>query len=338
MATPKAGFGSFETRIGKETTYGVAPATIPNRLSDLSIIPSPDIEVDFFTPTGSTAPTVGSVTRDRAMGEVSGRQSFSGLGFVLAGMLGTPVTTSPDSVAAPTVRQHVWTMTGLKTATFESYAMDFGSTDWAVRVLGGLFNGLTLGINRGSLDFSSALWGKEFITGITGTSTPPFSAAPVDIVNAVVNALHYEVWNDSTWAALGTTKLLELYGAEISLGDRTAPAEPVNRTRSSDGFVEVSEQEHTFNATIGCDTTANTLIARLKSGARSFFRAKATGDIIATTFPLSLTVDACVQHSAASAPQSSDNVATIPIDGRMVRDTVSGNVCKFTLVNTITAY
>ena len=338
MATPKAGFGSFETRIGKEATYGVAPATIPNRLSDLSIIPSPDIEVDFFIPTGSTAPTVGSVTRDRAVGEVSGRQSFSGIGYVLSGMLGEPVTTTPDATTAPTVRQHVWTMTGLKTAAFASYAMDFGSTDWAVRVLGGLFNGLTLGVNRGSLDFSSSLWGKEFITGIGGASTPPFSATPTDIAAAVVRALDYEVFADSTWAALGTTKLLELYGAEIALGERTAPAEPVNRTRSSDGFVEVSEQEHTFNATVGCDATANTLIARLKSGGRTFFRAKATGDNLGGTNTYALTVDACVQHSAASAPQSSDNVATIPIDGRMVRDTVSGNVCKFTLVNTVTAY
>ncbi len=338
MPTPKQGFGALETRIGKETTYGVAPAAIDQRLGDISIVTSPEIEIDFFGPTGTTAPTTATVLTNRAMGDVSGRQSFTGLGYVLSSMFGPPVTTTPDSVNAPTARQHVWTYTGLRTTNFNSYAVDFGSTDWAARVLGAMFNGLDLTIARGNLDFGSSLWGKEFLTGITGASTPPFAATPTDVAVLPVGGLDYEAYLDNTWATLGTTKLLELYNADIAFGERTAPAEPVNRTRTSDGFVEVGEQEHTFNATFGLDATATAQIDKLKTGGKSFFRTKATGPIIAATVANLFQVDASVVYSGAGGPEDSDNVAVIPLEGRIIRDVTSGFASRITLVNTITAY
>lgn len=336
--TPKASFGALETRIAKETTYGVAPAAIDQRLGDVSIVPSPDIEVDFYGPTGTTSPTVGTVLTDRAMGDVTGRQSFTGMGYILSSMFGDPVTTTPDATGAPDVRQHVWTYTGLRTAAFNSYSVDFGSTVWASRVLGGLFNGLDLTIARGSLDFSSSFWGKSFNTGIGAGSTPPFAATPTDVPFKPMRGLDYEVWYDNTWAALGTSKAVELYSADVSIGERTAPAEPVNRTRTSDGIVEVGEQEHTFNVLLGLDANADAQIEKLKAGGLTFFRAKATGDIVGGAIPYSFQVDAAVIHSGASAPTDENEVAVMPIDGRIVRDVVSGFAAQFTLVNTVTAY
>ena len=333
-ATPKASFGALETRIAKETTYGVAPTAIDQRLGDVSIVPSPDIEVDFYGPTGTTSPTVGTVLTDRATGDVTGRQSFTGIGYVLSSMFGDPVTTTLEI----TGRQHVWTYTGLRTASFNSYAVDFGSTTWASRVLGGMFNGLDLTIARGNLDFSSSFWGKSFTTGITGASVPPFAATPTDVPFKPMRGLDYEVWADNTWAALGTSKLLELYSADVAIGERTAPAEPVNRTRSSDGFVEVGEQEHTFNVLLGLDATADAQITKLKAGGLTFFRAKATGDIAVGATPYSFQVDAAVTYSGASAPTDENEVAVMPIDGRIVRDTTSGFAARFTLVNTVTTY
>ena len=300
----------------------------------MSIVPSPDVEVDFYGPTGTTSPTVGTVLTDRAMGDVTGRQSFTGIGYILSSMFGDPVSTTLEI----TGRQHVWTYTGLRTPSFNSYAVDFGSTTWASRVLGGLFNGLDLTIARGNLDFSSSFWGKSYTTGIGAGSTPIFATTVTDVPFKPMRGLDYEVWADNTWAALGTSKLLELYSADISIGERTAPAEPVNRTRSSDGFVEVGEQEHTFNVLIGCDATADAQIAKLKAGGQTFFRTKATGDLITGTTFYTFQMDASVIYSGASAPTDENEVSVLPIDGRIVRDTVSGFAARFTLINTVTAY
>lgn len=338
MATPKQSFGALETRIAKEVTYGLAPAAVNQRLGDVSIVPSPDVEIDFFGPTGTTAPTVATVLSNRAAGEVSGRQSFTGLGYVLTSLFGDPVTTQPDAVGAPTVYQHIWTYTGLRTPNFASYTFDFGSDAWAVRVVGALFNGLELGIARGSLDFGSELWGKEFLPGIGAGSTPPFSTTPTDLPAKPMRGLDYEVFADNTWAALGTSKLLELYEANIGIAERTAPAEPVNRLRTSDGIVEVGEQNHTFDITVGCDATADAQIAKLKSGGLTFFRAQATGDVIAGAETYLFRADAAVAHSGADAPTDQDEVAVMPISGRIMRDGVSGNAARFTLHNTVAAY
>ncbi len=334
MATPKASFGALETRIAKETTYGVAPAAIDQRLGDVSIVPAPEIEVDFYGPTGTTSPTVGTVLTDRAVGDVTGRQSFTGIGYILSSMFGDPVTTTLEV----TGRQHVWTYTGLRTPSFNSYAVDFGSTTWASRVLGGMFNGLDLTIARGNLDFSSSFWGKSYTTGIGAGSTPPFATTATDVPFKPMRGLDYEVFLDNTWAALGTTKLLELYSADINIGERTAPAEPVNRTRSSDGFVEVGEQEHKCNLLLGLDTIADAQIAKLKAGGQSFVRTKALGDLITGTTFYTFQADMAVTYESASAPTDENEVAVMPLDGRIVRDTVSGFAARFTLVNTVTAY
>jgi len=332
--TPKASYGALETRIAKETTYGVAPAAIDQRLGDVSIVPSPDVEVDFYGPTGSTSPTVGTVLTDRAMGDVTGRQSFTGIGYILSSMFGDPVTTTLEV----TGRQHVWTYTGLRTPSFNSYAVDFGSTTWASRVLGGLFNGLDLTIARGNLDFSSSFWGKSFTTGIGAGSTPVFATTVTDVPFKPMRGLDYEVFLDNTWVTLGTTKLLELYSADISIGERTAPAEPVNRTRSSDGFVEVGEQEHSCNLLLGLDAIADAQIAKLKAGGQAFVRTKAQGDLITGTTFYTFQADMAIVYSGASAPTDENEVAVMPLDGRIVRDTVSGFAARFTLINTVTAY
>ena len=336
--TPKASYGALETRIAKETTYGVAPAAIDQRLGDVSIVPSPDVEVDFYGPTGTTSPTVGTVLTDRAMGDVTGRQSFTGIGYILSSMFGDPVTTTPDATGAPTARQHVWTYTGLRTASFNSYAVDFGSTTWASRVLGGLFNGLDLTIARGNLDFSSSFWGKSYTTGIGAGSTPIFATTVTDVPFKPMRGLDYEVFLDNTWAALGTTKLLELYSADIAIGERTAPSEPVNRTRSSDGVVEVGEQEHTCNLLLGLDTIADAQIAKLKAGGQAFVRTRAQGDAIAAAQNYLFQADMAIVYSGASAPTDENEVAVMPLDGRIVRDTVSGFSARFTVVNIQTAY
>jgi len=201
-----------------------------------------------------------------------------------------------------------------------------------------------------TLTFTGAYAGQNVVnvtaTGsFTGGTTPtiavvqttPGSDTVTDIAAVPAGAVAGNVYLDTTWAGLGATQLLYAYEMGINIGERMERVRPINKSKSSDGVVDMSDQEHTITLMLGRNTVADAQLAKLRNGTRSFCRAEWEGDIISGANPYRARFDSCLIYSEAGEPDDVDGVHAREYTGRLAIDPVSGNVIKITLVNTIAA-
>lgn len=162
-----------------------------------------------------------------------------------------------------------------------------------------------------------------------GTST--------DVVASALFPGFFDVYMDTTWAGLGTTKLLYCYDFELETPERIARTRPINSTKSSDGLVETEDQEFTVKMTMGVDATMETMLANLRAGTKIFVRLDAIGATISTTFKYMVRHDMCIILNEVGDFQSSDNVLVVELSGVLARDSTSGFAIKATVQNTLSA-
>jgi hypothetical protein len=261
--------------------------------------------------TGSVAPTGGTFTLTYA-GQTTAAIAFNATGAAIVTALNLISTLTPNQVSlvsggpintTPVVIEFV-NASALTDATL--------MTGNAAALTGGTGNAISVTETRKG-----------------GTST-----------DVVANALfpgHFDVYLDTTWAGLGTTKLLYCYDFELETPERIARTRPINSTKSSDGLVETEDQEFTVQMTMGVDATMETMLANLRAGTKIFVRLDALGATISTTYKYMVRHDMCILLTEVGDFQSSDNVLVVPISGVLARDSVSGFALKAFVQNTLSA-
>lgn len=180
-------------------------------------------------------------------------------------------------------------------------------------------------------------------TGLTGGTSPTVTAVETtpggdtvtDIPPVPAGAVQGNVYLDTTWAGLGSTQLLYAYDMSIDIGERLSRVRPINKSRSSDAVIDVSDQEHTIALTLGRNAVADAQLAKLRAGTMSFVRAEWEGDTISGANTYLLQADAAVIYQEAGESDDTDGAMTREYTGRLAIDPTSGNVIRVTLVNTI---
>ncbi len=110
-------------QVGKEETPGTGvPAN--KRLSSLSIEPSIKFEGNLFTPMGNKFGAVQSPNREWTEAKVTGQPTYDEIVYALAGVLNTPVITTP--VGATTARQWLFEMNNASADTLQTYTIEQG--------------------------------------------------------------------------------------------------------------------------------------------------------------------------------------------------------------------
>ena len=174
-------------------------------------------------------------------------------------------------------------------------------------------------------------------TGLTGTiaatTTTPGNDTVLDIGAVPAGAVHGNVYLDSTWAGLGSTQLLYCYTMTLSIGERMQRVRPINKSKSSDGVIDMSDQEHTLALMLGRNAVADAQLAKLRSGTQSFCRSEWLGDVISGANSFLLQFDTSVIYTEVGDPTDQDGVHAREYTGRLSIDPVSTNVIKATLVN-----
>lgn len=165
--------------------------------------------------------------------------------------------------------------------------------------------------------------------------TTPGADTVVDIPAVPAGAVQGNVYLDTSWDNLGNTQLLYAYEMGITLGERMERVRPINKSKSSDGVIDMSDQEHTIALMLGRNAVADAQLAKLRAGTRSFVRAEWEGDEISDSNDYLVRVDACVIYTEAGEPDDVDSVHAREYTGRMAIDPDSGNVLRVTLVNTL---
>lgn len=154
-----------------------------------------------------------------------------------------------------------------------------------------------------------------------------------DIDPVIMTPLQYDVYLDTSWANLGTTKLLGCYKFELTAPDRFQRTRPINSTQSSDGIVEPEDQEFGIKATLLADATAEAQIATLKAGGLAFLRLEAKGAVIASTYQYRFRQDMAIFPTEVDAYQAEDGVHVLPISGVIGRDQTSNKAVEVKVQN-----
>lgn len=252
---------------------------------------------------------------------------------VLASIFGLPVTTTPDATNAPLARQHIFTLLGRGERTPVSFTTQWGDSAHALQMAYFIFNSLNIGVQRGELTFDTSAFSRTPDETITLAT-----AGVTEVVSVPWDPTQYDVWADDTFAALGTTKLLDCHEGAISVGDTWGRSSPINSAIVSFAkALENEDVEYSGSMSLAFDAVAKALMTTFKNGAQKFIRLAQNGPIIGGAIRYRLQIDFGIRITErgelGTAPNSSEVI--LPFTYSLSPDAVSGNLIRVTLINSV---
>jgi hypothetical protein len=316
-------------QIGEETTYGTAVAAT-RKLASLMIDVSPDGESFNIEPSGYKVPTGTVQIREFAGGDIAGGSAltYNELPIILNSLLKkvTPTTTTGVST-------WVWDWSPTTIETVSSYTVEQGdAATRAHKISGALFTGFNFTVTRGAAPtVGGTLLGGAFTDGITPTAAltamTPIPVAPGQI----------DVYSDTAWAGVGTTKLLRVFEAAFSVTNMWGPLWALNSTVSGFAAVMQIRPEITMTLTVEADSAGMAFLAsNWRTNTPTFLQIKATGPSIAGGTPTtahSLKIDMAAAVSGPPTFGDTDGARTAQWPFSVIADGTSGKALRVTLVN-----
>jgi len=316
-------------QIGKESTPGVAVAATA-KLASLRIDLSPQGDSSNIEPSGFKVPTGKVRIRESAGGDIAGGSAltYNELHWILNSLFKSVSATTTTGVST---RVYDWSPTAIETV--DTYTVEQGDPNTrAHRVTGAVFTGLSMGFTRGGTPtVGGALMAGAFEDGITPTAAltavTPIAIAPGEI----------DVYADSTWSGVGTTKLLRVFEANFSATGMWGPLWALNSTLSS--YVATLQQrpDVTMTLTVEADSAGMAFLAsNYRTNTPTFLQIKATGINIAggtPTTPHSLTIDMAGAVDGPPTFGETDGARTAQWTFRCIADGTSGKALRITLVS-----
>lgn len=330
MSAPVSAIGNG-MQLGVETTEGTAVAA-NKKFQSLSFNLGPRIETDEHLPQGYYFPTGVTPNLDWSEGDIEGRGNYNELTYLFASLL---AYAAPVQQAATTA--YLWTMTppvDAAASAHKTYTVEqgFSGSGNARKVAGVYVNAAELTISRkGGIEVGGAVVGRQFLKGQTLTGSPtliPF----VPILPTQV-----DLYQDTTWAGLGTTKLVDDIAVKVAFGDRFAPWWTLNTANASFASKVNTRPKSDVTLRMAANATGYAYLDALRAGTTIFVRAEAVGAIIASTYPYKLTLDMCLAYSGSSDEEEDDGALVIEAPMTMVADATSGKAFEVRLINTLTA-
>lgn len=315
----------------RETTPGTAATTAMKRYLGIKGTMGWEVEKEYFRASGYKAVTGENVLTEMGTADLEVIQDYNAMLPLLSGVFGAPVTT--PLVATPTPAfEHVFTINPKAADTLVAFTAMWGDPVRALQATYLAFHGLTIGVQRTELSLSANAILRAPQTGI---ALPTAGVTEVPMVP--VRASTYDVFLDTAWASLGTTKLLALYATEVDFGDKYSADWLVNSAQSS--FSELMEQEeidYTQSLTVGFDATAEGLISDALQGGKKFVRVACTGPSINGTDNYGLQLDTSVVLNPIDVGAAPNSPATVVnFDGTLQVDATSGQFARVRLVNAL---
>lgn len=289
-----------------------------------------DVNEEIFRAAGYKAPTGKNVLYELGTADLEVMQDYNAMLPLLSGVFGEPVTTELGTESG--VFQHVFTINPRAADDLVTFTGMWGDSTKALQVSALAFHGLTIGVQRTSLNLSA---NAILRAPKTGVSLPTSGVTEVPFVP--VRAQTYDVYIDNDYASIGTTKALALYGTEVSYGDKYAPDWLVNsELESYSELMEQTDIDYTQSLIVGFDNAAEGLIDDAMDGNLKFVRVESHGPLIDETERYGLTVDTCVSLRPTNVGESPVSPATVVnFDGTLMVDGNSGFLSEVTLTNTL---
>jgi hypothetical protein len=312
-------------QVGVETTPGTSVASNKKFIS-IGITPAVQMDPVEFRPMGSKYNTIVTPGKEWVQADIEGVGSYTELLWFLSSLITNP--------AAPTTVDtsgRAWAFESASSAedSPKTLSVEQGGVVRAHKFSYGLVTELELTFNRDGVEVGGAMIGQKISDNITMTATPTtppqVPMLPTDI----------DVYLDPSSATLGTTKLLRVLEAKITLGDRFNPVWVLNSTIGS--YVATVESEPNAQITLLMEADAEGMaqLTQMRAGTTKFLRVKATSPTLAgaSTAFYSFGWDAAIKVADIGDFSDEDGVYAIEWTFDMVHDGTWGKAFHVDLVN-----
>ncbi len=317
----------------REATPGVPLVAATKRVLGLRAMPAWSTETTPFKASGYKVNTSETVETEIGEHSVEPIQDYNAFLWLLTGGFGAPtasalVTATP---AATTSYQHTYALNPRASDALVTFTAMWGDTVQALQMAHFFFQSLGITIARGDLSIDSSAKSYKPVTGVAFPTT-----GVTEIASVPVASRSWDVYADDTWAALGTTKMLEAYEGEVNFGDKYTPDYVLNSAKPSfDSVVENEDTDYDGTLRLGFAATAIGLISTFNNGALKFFRFVSTGPIIEGAIPYSLQINFCARIQSPGEISGDGSVVSLPFDFTLMADPTSGNAATAVLVNKV---
>lgn len=316
-------------QLGKETTAGTQVAA-GKSLPALSINLSPQFEKNNFRGAGYKSTTVSAVNSLMASGSYEGPLDYNHITWPGEGLVGTTPTTPSGGTNS---RQWAYTpaSAGSDSAakTFTAEAGDSAAARVYTRLR---FRSLLIEIaRRTGARMSGSAYANFPTDGQTLTSTP------TAIAQVPVGALDWDIYMDTTYAGIGTTKLANAYAARFAVGDKFNAFYRLN-SADAGSIGDEAEIAHDITGSVSImhDATSRSLFAAISANPTRYFRFLANGAVIEGSIRYKIQLDFAAQFENPD-DDDNDGIYGVTYNLRSIYDSSLGGHWKLTVINTITA-
>ena len=175
--------------------------------------------------------------------------------------------------------------------------------------------------------------------GTYGITTTTAGVAPAELDAFDIQPNHIIVYSDTTYGAIGTTKLARLFSGAIGIGSMRASLHVVDRDQAGApvGHLEGDSPAGTFDMKIMANEVADTHLADLYLGATRYFRVEAIGSVIEAALTYRAVWDMACKCRSIGEYGPEGNALAQSFGWGIVHDNTFGRAISVAVQNKVTA-
>lgn len=314
-------------QIGAESTPGT-PVAGSKQLPSLSFTVSPNLRTKPHRANGLKIPAIVQLQREMTRGSYEGPVSYNEIVYPLAGIIGE----SGGVVTAGSV--NTWEFLPNSSgadADRKTFTLEVGDASNAQQAAYCQFSTFRASFSNDDAMMSGDLFARKLV------NIANLAAAPTLIPQIPANINEINIFLDSSFGALGTTKLTDPFTFDFEIGEKLIPKEVLN-TDFPD-FKETIEQPYEVTVKWTCEYNAQTqAIYTAMKGAglpTRYLQCRCTGPALGAGNYL-IEFNAAVKLSAVER-RDQNGVYAYEFTGLAVHDTAMGRAYSIKVQNALSA-
>jgi hypothetical protein len=265
-------------QIGIETTPGEAVGA-DLKLLATSLIPAVKTKNDIFRAMGNKYPSFAVIQKEWTEAKIEGRLTYNEILYLLSSLLSEPTPVQQGVTTA-----YKWSFVSATSAedAGKTLTVEQGDANTAWRAAGVRVSGLSFTFNREEVSVSGTAIGLPLVTGITLT------AGPTSLTPKPVLATHLKLYMANSQAGLESATAMERgFSLDWGLEDKINLAWPLGQ----DPVTIETEPKLEAKLKLATDSVGLGLITTMRAGATKWFRIKAEGETIESTYKYLFQID-----------------------------------------------
>lgn len=311
---------------GLEATPGT-PVAANRLLPSVSVDPGPQVESKQYRAQGYKYNTTSRIHKMWGQGPLSGPVDYNQILYPFSSLIHAPTPTTPGGGVLS--RQWLFQPNSRTPDSFKTYTIEVGDADAAQQMAHSVVTELTLEFGLDDATMSGTVIGRK-------PTTVALTGSPTTIAQLPVSARELDVYMNSTFGTIGTTKLTDPFMARLVVGNKFNPKWVLNTANQSfKDMVEVPV-DLSFVFSMEHNTQSRALFDEIQNNPTKYMRVKATGPIIEGVIPYSITLDMAVNVTAAEQGDE-DGAWAMVFTCNPIHDAGLGSPFNLAVVNVITA-